>query len=335
MTSLSRRQVTETDLGGADATSTALGLIPVAPSMPTIGADQHPVVVYLAKLSPGPSRTTMREALKVIATDLGGEVETIPWAALRYQHTQAIRTRLAARYAPASANKILAALRGVLREAMRLGQMSSEDYTRAIDLPAVRGSRLPAGRALSSGEIRALFNECDPKTTAGCRDAALLAVLYGGGLRRAEAIGLDVGDYDESTGALRVRGKGNKERTALYATNGSAEALAAWLDVRGREPGPLFFAVNKAGRIERRRLTPHAVLLIVRRVAERAGVKTLSPHSLRRSFVSDLLDANVDITTVAAMAGHSQVTTTARYDRRGERAKKRAAELLHIPFVKP
>lgn len=320
---------------GIDPTSLALTPSPVVHPVPTVAADQHPVAVYLAKLSPGPSRTTMREALKVIATDLGGEVETIPWAALRYQHTQAIRTRLAARYAPASANKILAALRGVLREAMRLGQMSSEDYTRAIDLPAVRGSRLPAGRALNSGEIRALFSACDPKTTTGCRDAALLAVLYAGGLRRAEAVGLDVGDYDENTGALKVRGKGNKERTALYATNGSAEALAAWLDVRGREPGPLFFAVNKGGRIERRRLTPHAVLLIVRRVAERAGVKTVSPHSLRRSFVSDLLDANVDITTVAAMVGHSQVTTTARYDRRGERAKKRAAELLHIPFAKP
>lgn len=307
-------------------------MLSLADVFPWRAADHHPVAVYLARLLPGGSRSTMREALGVIAKELGGDIERLPWAALRYQHTQALRARLAARFAPASTNKMLAALRGVLKEAMRLGLMGVEDYARAVDLASVRGHRLPAGRALSEGEIASLFSACDSSTPLGCRDAALLAVLYGGGLRRAEAVGLDLRDYDELNGALRVRGKGNRERIAFYATGGAAEALHAWLDVRGREPGALLLPVRKGGHIEHRRLSPHAVLLIVARLAARAGVGDLSPHSLRRTFVSNLLDANVDITTVAAMAGHAQVTTTARYDRRGERAKQRAAGLLHVPF---
>ena len=116
-------------------------------------ADRHPAAVYIASLAPG-SRRTMRQALDAIAgflTSGQATAETLDWAALRYQHTQAVRAALAARYAPATANKILAALRGVLREAWRLGYVTADEYQRAADLPAVRGSTLPRGPGAHAG----------------------------------------------------------------------------------------------------------------------------------------------------------------------------------------
>jgi site-specific recombinase XerD len=297
--------------------------------------DQNPAAVYLARLAPG-SRRAMTAALETLARIAHGpaaRAEIFPWAALRYQHTQALRTALAAKYAPSTANRQLSALRGVLREAWRLGAMTAEDYRRAADLEPVRGERLPAGREVTAGELRALFLACREDTTAaGARDAALLAVLYGGGLRRSEVVALDLADYNPESGELRVRaGKGGKERI-VYATNGARAALEAWLEVRGTQPGALLQPVDKGGRVLPRRMTDQAVLYILRKRAIEARVERFTPHDLRRTFISHLLDAGADLATVQRLAGHSNVTTTARYDRRGEAAKRRAAELLHVPF---
>lgn len=295
----------------------------------------HPAAAYLARLAPG-SRRAMRQALNAVAallTDGRHDAETLRWSALRYQHTQAVRAALAARYAPATANRMLAALRGVLRECWRLGQIDAETYHRAADLPAVRGTTLPRGRALTHGELRALFAACaaDP-SPAGRRDAALLAVLYGAGLRRSEAAALHRSDYDAESGALVIRaGKGGRARVA-YATNGARDALDQWLEVRGAAPGALFVRIRRGGRITTDRLTDQAVYHILRERAKAAGVREFSPHDLRRTFIGDLLDAGADLATVQQLAGHANVATTARYDRRGEAAKRRAAEMLHVPF---
>jgi integrase len=105
--------------------------------------------------------------------------------------------------------------------------------------------------------------------------------------------------------------------------NGGSAALADWLAERGDGPGPLFCPVNKAGKIEVRRMTAQAVWNLLQKRATEGGVRAFSPHDLRRMFVSDLLDASADIATVAKMAGHANVQTTARYDRRPEDAKRR------------
>jgi hypothetical protein len=131
---------------------------------------------------------------------------------------------------------------------------------------------------------------------------------------------------------LVIRGKRSKQRTA-YLVDGAIAALGDWLEIRGGDPGPLFLAMNKSGRpIYGRRMTPQAIYHLLATRAKRAGVKFFTPHDLRRTFVSNLLDAGVDIATVAKMAGHSNIQTTARYDRRPEEAKQRAARLLYIPY---
>jgi site-specific recombinase XerD len=305
-------------------------LLPV----PVGNPDRHPVAVYLARLAPG-SRRSQKSALETMADLLTGGrigIEELPWHRLGYQHASALRAALAERYSPATANRHLAALRGVLREAWRLGLMKAEDLARATDLAPVKGERVPRGRALSRGELRALFESCREKTAGNVRDAALLGVLYAAGLRRAEVVSLGVADYDPESGALVVRGKGNKERIT-YIDDGAGEAMGEWLAVRGSEPGPIFCPVTQTGEVVIRGITDQAVYAILRSRAKKAKIRPFSPHDLRRSCVSDLLDAGVDISVVQQFVGHANIATTARYDRRGEHAKKRAAKSLHVPFV--
>ena len=296
--------------------------------------DQHPVAVYLTSLSSAHSRRTMRTALHTVAAILtSGDMDAfqIDWSALRYQHTTAVRTVLMETYKPATANKILSALRGVLREAWQLGYMSAEDYHRAVAVKAVRGQTLPAGRELLRGELEALLGACnaDPKP-AGIRDGALIASLYTGGLRRAEIVALHLEDYTSDTGRLLVRGKGNKERS-VYLPPSAQTYMSRWLALRGDEPGSIFCPINKGGKLQTGGMSDQAVYNMLRKRADQAGVKAFSPHDIRRTFVSDLLDAGADISTVSRLAGHSNVTTTARYDRRPEEAKQKAAGLLHVP----
>jgi integrase len=235
---------------------------------------------------------------------------------------------VANRYAPTTANGILSALRSVLHEAERLALMSAEDSARARDLKRVRGVRPPAGRALTMDELLALRGACGGSEALGARDRALLSVLFGGGLRRSEVVGLDVGDLagDE----LRVVGKGNKARL-VYLSPAHVLDVERWLACRGPGPGPgpLLCPVLKSGRVVIRRLSTQAVLVALLRLAERGGIAKASPHDARRTYITALLDRGADIAAVAALAGHASVTTTARYDRRGERAKRAAAQLLN------
>jgi site-specific recombinase XerD len=300
--------------------------------------DLHPVLVYLASLSEG-SRRTMRASLENIAQFIsGGEADalTLAWHELRYQHTTFIRSTLASAYKPATANKMLSALRGVLKECFRLGYMSAEDYQRARDLSAVKGYSLPPGRSLSQGELRRLFKVCaeSNKKNRGARDAAVVALLYGCGLRRSEAAALDLKDYDREAGEVRVRGaKGRKDRIT-YAVGGAQDAIEAWLQIRGEEPGPLLHPINKGDKVQRRRMTDQAIYDILRRLGKEIKTKSFAPHDMRRTFIGDLLDAGADLSAAQQLAGHANPQTTARYDRRGERAKRKAASLLHVPFSK-
>ncbi len=320
---------------------TALTIVSPAPEAPALveplqarPLSENSAAVYLAGLAPG-SRRTMQGALEVIAQLAGGPEATarsLPWHQLRFQHTQAIRARLAEKYSAATANKMLSALRGALKAAWRLGLMSAEAYQTAIDVGRVPGETLPAGRSVAMGELVALLDGCRRDAgPAGARDAAL---LYGCGLRRAELAALDVEGYDAAAGSLKVQGKRNKARL-VPVVGGAARALEDWLRVRGDEAGPLFVRIRKGGTLlPGSRLSTQAVYHVLSVRAGEAGVAAFSPHDLRRTFVGDLLEAGADIATVQKLAGHAGVTTTARYDRRGEATKRKAAQMLHVPYHK-
>jgi len=325
-------------------------------------ADQNPAAVYIASLPAETGQRTQTQALRVIASILGTDINLLNWGALRNQHTNTIREKIAQAYSPATANKMLSALRRTLKQAWRLGQMTAEEYSQAIELEPVTGETLPAGRELSQNEILALMNTCqNDRTPAGTRDAAIIGLLYAAGLRRDEVIRLSTSDLDPETGMLVIDGKRNKQRTA-YVTNGAADALNDWIAIRGPKAGALFVEVNKGGKVLLEResmivkpfkkirgvdvpnkkagqtifrggaLTSQAIYNMLNKRAQEAGIKNFSPHDLRRTFIRHMLDAGADIATVSKLAGHANLQTTARYDRRPQEANKKAASLLHVPY---
>ena len=158
----------------------------------------------------------------------------------------------------------------------------------------------------------------------------MMALWAVAGPRRAEIVSLDVGDYDAETGAVHILGKRHKERT-VYVGNEAKQAMGVWLAVRGLLPGPLFIPVHQTGKMRMGRLTTQAVYKILKKRADQAGVKDVSPHDMRRTALSNLID-KTDLATAQAIGGHADPKTTARYDRRGERAKQAAAARMTVPY---
>lgn len=299
--------------------------------------DFNPAACYLAQLQPTGYRS-MRARLTHVARLFGATIGTFCWHELRYEHVVAVRALLQAEgLSPASVNMTLSALRSVARAAKNKGQMTAEDYDRIREVKSVRGSRLPAGRALARTEISVLLDACaaDERPAAGARDACLIGLLASG-LRRAECAALTLADATAAgRGALRVRGKGQKERTVPLDA-GVERALDGWLALRGDRPGALLCAVSKAGAITGlRHLSGTSVYRALARRARQAGLAHVTPHDLRRTLVSQMLDRGADIDAVRDICGHTNVATTSRYRRGGERAKKMVIEMLNLPWPRP
>ncbi len=298
--------------------------------------DQNPAVLYLAQLKPVGRRGMLRalEGVVEILSDFTLDIYTFPWKDI--SRADVIRIVLAMRdkyeYKPASINHTLSAIRGVLREAYQLGQLTAEELQRAVSVKNVKYSFEATGRDLSQGEIHALLMACfSDNRKIGIRDAAMIAVMYQGGLRREEVVHIRREEVYLENKQLKVTGKGTKQRT-IFLSGGTQNALEDWLEIRGTEPGPLFCPIRKGSKLSLQAMTTQAVYYILKTRGKQAGVAHFSPHDMRRTFVGDLLDAGADIATVAKMAGHANVQTTARYDRRGEETQKKASELLHVPY---
>jgi integrase len=254
------------------------------------------------------------------------------WWQLRYYHMHKIRADLATERAPATVNKTLVAVRQVLKHCRRLKLMTAEDCADASDCPRVRGSRVPPGRALDVDEIQRLLAQTEEAPVLGVRNGAIVMVLAGCGLRRNEAASLDIEDYVPTQSHLRVLGKGNKERLVpLHPAIG--QALQTWIQMRGPQPGPLFYRGQKGDLLRvGERITARGIYSVVTRLASACDVLDIMPHDFRRTFISVLLDQGKDLAVVSKLVGHAKVETTARYDRRGERAGHKAVEALDIMF---
>ena len=298
-------------------------------------ASEHPVAVYLAQLTSVDSRPAMKSSLEKIATivDRRATAESLPWHQLRFQHTMAIRAELVSHYGPRTVNRMLSSLRGVLKTAWRLGQIETADYQRAVDFKGLKTTDLaPAGRVVSIEEVKTvLLAATKQEAPKNWRDQALLVAMFAGGLRRQEASALDTEHFDPATGAVTVhRGKGNKFRTT-YLAEGYREWMEPWAQFqRDRSCEPMFVRWNKDVGPTTRRLTNAGVDYVLGELVDLARIADLTPHDLRRTFATDLLENGADILMVQKLMGHADVKTTAIYDRRGEKSKQAAAEKLPI-----
>jgi integrase/recombinase XerD len=213
-----------------------------------------------------------------------------------------------------SAGRTVVAVRGFHKFCVREG-LTAVDPAAAVK-PPQPPQRLP--KALSVDEVTRILSaaagaEAEPAVLA-TRDAALLEFLYGTGARISEAVGLDVDDIDLDAGAVLLRGKGSKERVVPVGTY-AREALSAYL-VRGRPElvsrgrgTPALFLNARGGRLSRQ-----SAWTVLRRAAQRAGIsKEISPHTLRHSYATHLLDGGADVRVVQELLGHASVTTTQVY----------------------
>lgn len=259
---------------------------------------------------------------------------SLPWHLLTVARLGELRAGLLhAGLAPATVNKVLAAVRGVLEQCWRQGLMDMETLNRAKDaMGAVKATTTVRGRHLAKLELARILAECSrDRTAGGARDGAAIALLAIG-LRRAEVASIRLGDYDRATGRLLVRGKGNKERL-VFLTNGSRDAVEVWLTRRGGADGFLLAQVNRHGKIGSGGVTSQAIYAALQRRAAAAGI-SCTPHDLRRTFAGEALSAGVDVATVQALMGHASPATTARYDRRPDETKRRAMEAVAIPYTR-
>jgi len=213
-------------------------------------------------------------------------------------------------YARTTIARRLASLRSFFRYCQREGLVTSNP-AKALRTPRI-GRKLP--HFLTADQITKLLESPPANQAEGLRDRAMLETLYSGGLRVAELVGLNVGDWDQDANIVRVFGKGKKERIAPIGRH-AAKALYRWIEVRVEAPDAgaadqdaMF--LNRFGT----RLTTRSIGRMLEKYLKLTGLDQLTtPHTLRHSFATHLLDGGADLRAVQELLGHKSLTTTQIY----------------------
>jgi integrase/recombinase XerD len=245
-----------------------------------------------------------------------------------------------------TAMKWATAVRVMLTCCRRVGLLTHDELLHASAFETKNGGKvlLPAGRYLTERHVDSLLEACMTGGTSNdatrIRDHALIAVLASSGIRSVEITGLQLANLQpgEHRVDLTVT-KGGRPREA-WLHPAAVDAIEAWLEIRGREPGPLFVPLSRTGRplfrhgarrgFAPRCLSYHQVWKIVRNRGVQAGLGSVTPHDLRRFVITALLANGYDLVLVCRIAGHVRPETTAGYDRRPAAAQREAIESLSL-----
>ncbi|ECO7186181.1 tyrosine-type recombinase/integrase [Salmonella enterica subsp. enterica] len=299
----------------------------VAPVVETTVLD-----AYISGLAPSGRRgitSLLNRSASIIKR--GADAASYPWEQLTFAAVAKVRAALLDDgYAVSSVNMALSALRGIAQTAFNLNCLESDTLARIRAVKRVNGDNQRKGRALSREEVRALVEAAKrhPQRIRCCRDAAIVMTLCGAGLRAGELVSLERRDYNN--GILTVRqGKGRKYRE-IHVAAAVDKAIRAWIKASGaKEAGDaLFNRIQRNGRVACQPLTTTGLTGILEQLQHDAGITRFTPHDMRRTFITRLLEQDVDINTVRQLAGHSDISTTTRYDCRGDKVKVRASRRI-------
>ncbi|HDL6623497.1 TPA: site-specific integrase [Yersinia enterocolitica] len=284
---------------------------------------------YLGGLAPS-GRRGITSLLNRSASILkrGLDAADYPWEQLNYAAVAKVRAALLDDgYAVSSVNMALSALRGVAQTAFNLNCMDAEALARIRSVKRVSGDIQRRGRALDRQEIRTLIQAAKqhPQHVRRCRDTAIVLTLCGTGLRAGELVKLERRDYDN--GILTVRqGKGRKYRE-IHVADAVDKAIRKWLKASVNEAdSALFSRIQRNGKTAGQPLTTTGLTGILAELQHTSGIARFTPHDMRRTFITRLLEQGVDINTIRQLAGHRDISTTTRYDYRGDNIKAKASK---------
>jgi len=302
-----------------------------------------PIELYLLRMGTDQSRRQVLYIADQVAKLVGAtDCLHCDWSKMRRDHLMLIKTSFEKKgLAPSTINLYLSVMRGIAEEAWNLGQLNDHEYAIIKAVHPARGYRDAPGRALTKEETKTLFTICDEKESIrGVRDAAILALGIGCGLRRAEIVTLKLDDINESEKTFTVIGKGNKERR-LYCSPIAWDRLTAWLSLRGKDGCKEVFCrlvhgtvktKDKEGYIDvNHPMSCSNVYMILSEFKKKLPeARHFSPHDLRRTFATRLFQNGADIYTVKKAMGHAAISTTERYDKRGDEEVERVSRLVQI-----
>jgi integrase/recombinase XerD len=289
-----------------------------------------PCALYLGRLSP-----TSRSS---IASQLNSVAKLMNWpddygsyfAKIDYQQALVIRTVLTnAGWQPRSVNRAMIAIRGIIKVAVMMGQADQKEAAHIATIDRLKHPE-HQGTPLSAKQVNQLFTLLERgRCAVAKRNVAVFALLLGTGLRRSELVALLLSDYNRRDHTLLVRnGKGNKSRL-LFLPIWCQEHIAVWLRERRLEDGFLLCKTYTSGKVVPDvGMTVSSVYRLIKQKLTAIGVPNVSPHDMRRTFITRLLEQNVDINTVRQMAGHADIRTTTVYDKRDHQFMKQAAQTL-------
>lgn len=295
------------------------------------GLFNNPAVAYITRLGSLGSKRTVMSSLRIVAQMLGfAGIDSCPWQELKRPHILQILFKLSEKgLSPATQNSYLSSLKGVCEEAWMLELMSAEDYQKIYKIPSVKGSRLAAGRALEPAEVTSLMSACGAGCPASVRDKAIVALLIGCGLRKAEVISLLVENINWKESAFTVIGKGNKQAKCFMPAQTLA-AIEKWLTVRGKHSGYLFSRILKNGVILDTPISGQGITYILKKRGSAAQIDAFAPHDTRRTFATRMFESGADALIVQAAMRHANLDTTRRYDFRGEKKLREVSQSINF-----